>query len=373
MRNSIQVSRRRLINNYDIFTALCGLAAVAPVLKSNAYGHGFRETYGIIAGERSPAWICVNYPFEAAELRALGFGGRILIVGPVGRDELQTVCDADADMVLGHAPLLAAWKNSPARPRIHVKFDTGMSRQGFWPDQAPSLAAELKPFRDKVQGIATHFANVEDVLHLEYALGQLRAFDQAVQDFASPFPALLRHSASSASALLLPASRLDLCRVGISLYGQWPSGLTRMSYLQQNQALPALQPALKWVTEVDSVKEVPRGMFIGYGCTFRAPQRMVIAVLPVGYFEGFPRLAGENHSFVLLRGSRCQIMGRICMNMMMVDVSHLEGVRAGEPVTLIGEDGDETISGADLGSKSRTIDYEILTRLNGQIPRQVVD
>jgi alanine racemase len=161
--------------------------------------------------------------------------------------------------------------------------------------------------------------------------------------------------------------------VGISLYGQWPSELTRVSYLQQNSALLSLSPVLSWKTEVDSLKDIAKGSYVGYGCTFRAPQAMRLAILPVGYAEGYPRLAGENKAHVLLQGSRCQIIGRICMNMMMIDVSHLDNVLPGEEVILIGQDGDEILSGADLGDKSRTIDYEILSRLHPDIPKKILD
>ncbi len=371
MRNYIEISRKNLLNNYDVFCSISAPAVLSPVVKANAYGHGLEQIYRILA-ERQPSWLCVNYVEEASQLRGFGYGGRILVVGPVAASQLTASAEQDLDLIVGNRPLLEHWKTTAAKPNIHIKFDTGMSRQGFVLEEAKALRTELQLYRQKIAGVATHFANVEDVLNFDYPLLQLTRFQAAAAIFKDAFPNIIRHAASSASTLLLEDSRLDLCRVGISLYGQWPSSLTRVSYLQQNQKLVDLRPVLRWLTEVDSIKQVAKGMYIGYGCTYRAAQAMKIAILPVGYYEGYPRIAGENHSYVLLRGSRCQIVGRICMNMMMVDVSHLDAVKPSEPVVLLGDDGDERISGDDLGEKSRTIDYEILSRLNPEIQRKII-
>jgi len=180
------------------------------------------------------------------------------------------------------------------------------------------------------------------------------------------------HAASSASALIMAQSYFDLVRVGISMYGPWPSPLTRVSYLQLKSDVLDLRPALSWTTEVTTVKPVLAGQFIGYGCTFRAIRDMRIAVLPVGYYEGYPRLAGEAASYVLIKGARCPIVGRICMNMMMVDITHLADCQVGDLVTLIGADGQDMVSAQDIAGWARTIHYELLTRLHGDIPRHLV-
>lgn len=374
MRCLIEIRRKHLLANLEAFRVRCPDSLIAPVVKSNAYGHGLREIVAILQESPSLPWLCVNYLAEAQTLRnALGYPGRILIVGPLAARDIPTAAALDADLVVGHEPLLQAWEQASSKPRLHLKIDTGMSRQGFWPENLPALMQRLAANQTGIAGICTHFANVEDVLKFDYPLLQLAKFRSACELFCNAFPKAIRHASSSASSLILPESRLDLCRVGISLYGQWPSELTRVSYLQQNSALLSLSPVLSWKTEVDSLKDIAKGSYVGYGCTFRAPQAMRLAILPLGYAEGYPRLAGENKAHVLLQGSRCQIIGRICMNMMMIDVSHLDQVRPGEEVTLIGQDGEEILTGADLGDKSRTIDYEILSRLHPDIPKRILD
>jgi alanine racemase len=194
-----------------------------------------------------------------------------------------------------------------------------------------------------------------------------------VSKFESAGMKVIRHAASSASSLLMKSSHFELVRLGISLYGVWPSQLTKVSYLQLNAKVAALKPVLSWKTEITTLKKVHAGQYIGYGCTFRANREMDIAVLPVGYNEGYPRLAGEGSAYVLIRGERCPIVGRICMNMMMVDVTHTSAnLKLGDEVVLIGRCAEETISASDLGNWSKTIHYEIFTKLHPDIPRIVV-
>jgi alanine racemase len=364
----IEIDAEALRSNYRTFEKLLGFSGLpAPVLKSNAYGHGLEQVYRALAPV-NPSWICTNYIFEAQRLRDLGFQGRILICGPVTADQLDAAEKACCDIFIGHHEVALA-----ARARslqLHIEFDTGMSRQGFLPEAADSVAALFKGYEQKVAGLCMHFANVEDVYNHDYAHAQMQRFQTAVNAFKGKGFKPMLHSASSASTLILPQSRMDLQRIGISLYGFWPSQATRLSFGQG--AVPDLKPALTWKTRVTSVIPVKSGQFIGYGCTWRANHDMSVAVLPVGYFEGYPRSASGSSSHVLLRGTRCQIVGRICMNMLMIDVTHLKDVAVGETATLIGTDGGETVTAGDVAGWCQTIHYEIVTRLHPEIPRRLV-
>jgi alanine racemase len=368
MLSAIHLDAEALRHNYRAFCSLAGQERVAPVLKSNAYGHGLTEVYRGLSGE-APPWLCVNYVAEAGLLRTLGYQGRLLVVGPTPARQLSECAVVRAEPVIGNRDVLAAWIEVHDRPRAHIKFDTGMGRQGFAPDDAPAIAARLAPHRADVAGVCTHFANVEDVTEQEYAKEQLRRLHAAAAAFASSGHSLLVHAAASASTLIMPDSRLDLARVGISLYGVWPSQPTRISYLQITGSMFDLRPVLTWRTEVTTVKEVAAGQYIGYGCTYRTNHPMTVAVLPVGYFEGYPRLAGTHGAYVLVRGVRCPIVGRICMNMMMADVTHAGGVSIGEQATLIGRDGDDAVHAHDVAGWAQTIHYELLSRLHPDIPR----
>lgn len=372
MLSVIDIDASALRHNYRQFVKLAGHERIVPVLKANAYGHGLALCYQALAAENLP-WIGVNYLEEARTLRDCGYDGRILVVGPAVTRELGLAEELAADLVIGNAVMLDAWAQRLTPCKVHIKFDTGMSRQGFAPEEAASILPVLLAHKQKIVGIATHFANVEDVTDSGYAEEQLRRFALAVSAFRQAGLKPLVHASSSASALLMKEARFDLDRIGISLYGVWPSAVTRVSFLQINEASVDLRPVLSWKTEVTTVKSVAAGQFIGYGCTYRAIRDMRIAVLPVGYYEGFPRIAGDRPSYVLIRGERCPIVGRICMNMMMVDISHLAQVSMGDAVTLIGTDGNETLHAQEVAAWAQTIHYELLSRLHPDIPRRLVN
>ncbi len=371
MRCWIELNAAALKHNVEVFRKLAGTAIMVPVIKSNAYGHGLKESYEILASLQ-PEWLGVNYLSEAATLRNLGYQNRILVVGPIHPKACREASELKADIFLGEETTLQEWINTPAeqKPRGHLKIDTGMSRQGFLPEQAASLITRLAPHKEKLVGICSHFSNVEDVLEQTYANQQIDAFTSVVHQFRTAGFQLISHIAASSSALIMQSSRFDVIRVGISVYGRWPSRATELSFLQSFGKLVELEPVLSWKTEVAIVKGVHANQFIGYGCTYKALRDMTIAVLPVGYYEGYPRLA-SNRGHVLIRGQRCPIVGRICMNMMMVDISHISNVQTGEPVTLIGADGSEHIDAAQIGEWADTIHYEIVTQLNPAIPRRV--
>ena len=369
----IEINEQALINNYRVFKNKAGKSIVLPVLKSNAYGHGLKESYVILKKE-SPPWIGVNYIAEAQILRDLGFKGRILIVGPAVERGFAKADELELDLVAGNMDLLKSWANNPGKCRLHVKIETGMSRQGILPEDVDEALAYFLEKKVTPTGVCTHFANVEDVTDQSYALHQMSGFETAIKKFhAAGFTKVLKHAASSASALIMDSSLFDMARVGVSLYGVWPSKLTKVSYLQLNSQVASLHPVLEWKTEITTLKKVHAGQYIGYGCTFRANREMDIAVLPVGYNEGYSRIAGESPAYVLIRGERCPIVGRICMNMMMVDVTHTsKNLHVGDEVVLIGKSLEETVSAGDLANWSKTIHYEIFTKLHPDIPRVIV-
>ena len=372
MRSWIELDATRLKQNYRILSEASQPALSIPVIKSNAYGHGFREIYSILQSER-PSWLAVNYIEEGLQLRSLGYQGHVLVVGPPAPGLMSDAGQAKLDIIIGDFPSFQYWLESHPRPRVHVKIDSGMSRQGFVAEEWQAAAEAFYPERSQVFGILSHFANVEDVLQHEYARQQVAAFKEARSIFKNKGFDLAAHIASSASTLLLDDSHYNFTRNGISLYGFWPSGKTKLSYNTNHSELAKLLPVLSWYTEVALCKTIKEGQFVGYGCTYRALKDTRIAVLPVGYYEGYPRLASGRGSYVLIRGKRCPIIGRVCMNMMMVDISHLKQVEAGDRVTLIGTDGEEHISAEDLAGWSETIHYELVTRINPAIPRQVIE
>ena len=369
----IEISRSALIQNYTIFSDILGQKGVIPILKSNAYGHGLTQTFEVLRNV-GLNWIGVNYLSEAETLRKLGYDGNILNVGPFSEEALKKAYELKTQVLIGNREIFEAWRKLPERAQIHLKLDTGLSRRGFSFEDLQTLLPEFKKLKAHIVGLATHFANVEDVTNSDFAYLQLsRLLKAAAFLRAEGFPSLLVHAASSASTLLIKQSRLDLCRIGISLFGLWASELTRLSYQGTFQhAELELKPVLSWRTRLNSLRDISEGDYVGYGCTFKAPRAMKIGLIPVGYYEGYPRIAGGRRAHALVRGRRCSILGRICMNMSMIDLDNVPEACIGDIVTLIGRDRNEEVTAEQLGLWADTIHYEIVTRLNSEIPRIIV-
>jgi alanine racemase len=223
-------------------------------------------------------------------------------------------------------------------------------------------------------GITSHFANIEDTTNPTYAQSQLQRFHQIAlelkQTHASYSSSPLLHMANSAASILWPNQIMDLARIGISAYGHWPSKETQILARYQHIDLH-LQPALTWKTRLAQIKPVPQGAKIGYGCTYTTLRPSIIGVVPVGYHEGYDRKI-SNVGHVLIQGQRAPVRGRICMNMMMVDLtdlSNIHSLKRGDEVVLLGKQDDEEITAELLASWAQTIQYEMLSRIPIHVPR----
>jgi alanine racemase len=374
--NWVEVDGAALRWNIEQFRHRLGGSGLGAVVKANAYGHGLLEV-SAVAREAGIAWLCVNSVDEAAALRRLGHDARILVMGYVPLDRLDAIVELDLDPVV-YNPETVRRLDELARRRgkrvpVHLKLETGTHRQGIVEDELPGFASLVRHAPGlRLEGATTHFANIEDTTDHGFAHAQMKRFSRLADDLqsAAEHP-LVRHAACSAAALLFTKTHLDLARVGISLYGLWPSRETYVSCLEEGQPALDLHPALTWKTRVAQVKEVPEGSFIGYGCTFRTTRPSRIAVLPVGYHEGYDRgLSGVAH--VLIRGRRAPVRGRVCMNITMVDVTDIPGVEVEDEVVLLGSQGDEKVSAEQLASWCGTISYEIVSRIHPALPRFLV-
>jgi alanine racemase len=262
--------------------------------------------------------------------------------------------------------------------RVHLKLETGTHRQGLDLTAALALGRAVQRLEGlELEGHTTHYADIEDTTDHRFAQGQLECLARACRAFAEQGLVVpMVHSANSAAAILYPETHGHLVRVGIAAYGLWPSRETYATALQRRAdqgeegRVPLLQPALAWRARVVQVKEVPAGAYVGYGRTFRATHPVRVAVLPVGYYEGYDRRL-SNVAHVLLHGVRAPVRGRVCMNMTMVDVTHVAAARAGSVATLLGADGDEVVSADLLASWMGSISYEVVSRIHPSVLRTV--
>ena len=188
-----------------------------------------------------------------------------------------------------------------------------------------------------LEGMSTHFANIEDTLNHAYAEKQIRTFEEALSIFEKKAgrPPFI-HTACTAATILFPKTHFTMLRSGIGLYGLWPSRETFLSAQSGHLPMPDLRPVLSWKTRIVQVKEVPEGSYVGYGCTYRTTRRTLLGVLPVGYSDGFDRALG-NRAHVLVKGKRAPVIGRICMNLCMVDLTDVPGVKLEEEAVLLGK------------------------------------
>jgi len=382
-RSWVEISREALRANIRTLRAIAGHDRIlCAVVKANAYGHGIREAASVIARDRafcgigtSHGWFGVDDLGEVLVLRGVGIVQPILVLGYVPVADARAVVRAGARVTITMPETVRALASAAQSLRrtvaVHVKVETGAQRQGVSKRDLPAFLRMIERSDGlTLEGISTHLADVEDTGPDGFAHLQLERFDATVR-IAERIVGrrLLRHASASAATILLPDARFDLVRCGISLYGLWSSQRV-CDIMERRDRFVRLRPVLSWKTIVGPMHWVPRGAPVGYGCTERVRRRTRIAVLPVGYWDGYDRglsSVGE----VLIHGKRCKVIGRVCMNMIMVDVTDVPRVRLEDEVVLIGRQRRAEVTTDELAGKIGTINYEIVTRINPLLPRRV--
>ena len=348
---------------------------MVPVVKANAYGHGYLEIARLLDPKQF-TFLAVHNLEEAQLLRAGGITSSILIMGYIPFADLRSAVESGFDFVVSNLDTLrklAEFASAKHTAKCHLKLETGTNRQGINREDLPAVIDCFKSTAHlKLVGVSTHFANIEDTTDHSYADLQFKRYTElkAIIEDAG-FVIKYAHLASSAASLLLPHTHFNLARVGIALYGHWPSKETYLSYRLAGKQNHMLRPVLSWKTLIGQIKDVRKGEYIGYGTTYRATANLKIAVLPIGYFDGYDRQI-SNNGYVLVNGMRAPVRGRICMDMFMVDVTDIPNVSLESEVVLIGRSGDETIRAEDIAGWTNTINYEVLARLGMHLKRKVI-
>jgi alanine racemase len=372
----VEISRSALANNIREFRRIIGpKTLLCPCVKANAYGHGLVETARIFLSAGAD-WLSVNALFEARELRRAGITAPVYVLGYIPPEGLREALDLDCRLVVfskDHIRALAqAAKSAGRQARVHIKVETGSNRMGVRLEYLADFARFIQKQKLlEIEGLATHFANIEDTTDHSFAELQLQRFTEAsglLQAAGIPVP--IRHCANSAATILFPQTHFEMVRLGIAGYGMWPSNETYVSFIKERKNNFHLVPAFTWKTRIAQLKTIPAGEFVGYGCTYKTSHKTRLAVIPVGYYDGYDRGIAGGH--VLIRGRRAAIRGRICMDMLMAEVTDIPGVQSGDDVVLMGRSGDECISAELFAQWAATINYEVTTRVNERIPRILV-
>jgi alanine racemase len=373
----LEIDLAALSHNVRRLKEMAGAAQLLISLKADAYGHGAVQV-AHTALLNGATWLGVACFSEGVALRQAGITAPILILGytpawqardVIRHDLTATVFDLDVAQALSRAALaldLAA--------RVHVKVDTGMGRLGLFPAEALAFIRSLRELPGLVvEGLFTHLSVADGVSEWEqaYTAGQLSAFDCLLAQLQAAGIAIpLIHAANSA-ALLQEAGgshspfaiRHSLVRPGIAVYGLDPSADVRCP--------PDFRPVLAWKTQIAQVKELPAGSYVGYGATYRTSGSERIAVIPVGYADGFRR-SPQHWGQVLVHGRRAPIVGRVCMDQTMINVTGIPGVRQGDEVVLIGRQGDDAITAEEVAARLGTINYEVVSAILARVPREAV-
>lgn len=369
----VEVAGEALAGNVATLKGLAGEGRLLmAVVKANAYGHGMTEV-ARIALEAGADWLGVFSATEGLSLRKAGITAPTLVFGPTPVAQIEEAFAEKLSLTVSslHAARELA-RLAPANAAVHLKVETGTNRQGLETFELEEALAALSNGKLNIEGAYTHFADIEDTTDHRFAEIQLKRFGQAMEALKAFKVAVpIAHAACSAATILFPSTYFNMVRAGIAMYGLWPSKETHVSAKSLGRNALDLRPVMTWKTRIAQVKSVSAGEFIGYGRTYRTTRQSRIAVLPVGYSDGYDRRL-SNACHVLVRGTRAPVRGRVCMNLTMVDVSDIAEAAPGDEVVLLGRQGDETISAEDLARQIGTINYEVVTRVAPTAPRIVV-
>ena len=370
----IEVSKKAIADNFKQIKKSAGKnTKIAVAVKANAYGHGLIETSKILA-QVGADWLCVNSIEEAAALRAAKIKTPILIMGFTQRADARRVAESGAGVFAYNLAAVKVLSASAVRVikkiPVFIKIDTGLSRLGLLPENITSFIGEVRKLKGvKIEGVATHFAVDDDGSHNDYFKKQLTAFRKIAAEIKDEgLENLIISGSSSATAIIFPDHGFDIIRTGIGVYGYHSS--EHVESCSKKKGIN-LEPALTLKTKIAQIKEIPKGVCVSYGCDFTAGKKMKIAVLPIGYYDGLDRKLG-NKGHVLIKGKKAPIIGRVCMNMMIVDVSNIFDVKTEDEAVIIGKQGRERITANDHARWADTINYEIMAKLRESISRYYI-
>jgi len=380
--STIELSKEALANNIEFLKQKAGPGVrISSVIKGNAYGHGI-SSYLPMAESCGLSHFSVFSADEAEKaLKArTNTNTHIMIMGMISDDAIEWAIENDISFyVFERGRLEAAKKASDTRnkkARIHLQLETGMNRVGIEEHEFESIIQYLLSNRNFIQidGICTHFAGAESVENYDRIQLQKKRFKKAVMKFRTHFDRIPSvHAASSAALLTYPDTLYNMVRVGIALYGFWPSREVYM-HLQKSDRREGDDPLRRvmcWKSSIMSVKEVGEGNYIGYGKMYKTIGCEKIATVPIGYTHGFGRNL-TNSGYVLVNGHRSRVVGLVNMNMITIDVSNLKDVKRGDEVVMIGNQNGHEITVASFGEMSNNLNYEVLARLPAGIPRIVI-
>ncbi|MEI8143729.1 MAG: alanine racemase [Candidatus Berkelbacteria bacterium] len=366
----VEVDKKALRNNYQIFRDIVdSKCLLMSVVKSNAYGHGILQ-YAEAMVELGADYLGVDSVSEATALRKQGITLPILILGYTLPARIAEVCENNCEMTVSSVEQLEIIRETALsqKIRIHLKIDTGMHRQGFQGDEIDELISLIKLMADKTEivGVYTHFGSAKNPPHTTETDRQIEVFDRICTKIQAAGLRFIKHAAATAGVINFKSSHYDMVRVGIGLMGLWPSEETKVAWQDKIE----LKPALSWKAIISEIKSVKAHECVGYDFTHKLCRDSTLAIIPVGYWHGLRRDLSDVGQ-VGIRGKKAPLVGRVSMDMIVVDVTNIAGVSIGDEVTLLGGSGE--LSAYTMAKTLQGSWYEVITQINPLTDRRYKD
>jgi len=379
--SKMYLSQSALKNNINFLRRKIGpKTELAAVVKANAYGHGIAPMTKMLE-KCNVNRFAVASAHEAEEvLNNCSDSSTIMIMGILYDENIQWAIEHDIEFyVFSLARLqkvLEVAKKCDKPALVHIEVETGTNRTGMSASAYSKALTFVKKHKKYIrfQGLCTHLGGPETSANEFKIKPQVKLYFELLKKAKKRnIEPVYRHIACSAAAISYPETRLDMVRIGVAIYGSWPSRDTYYSHLLQvgrSKDAP-LKRIITWKSDVMDIKKVEKGQFIGYGTAFQATKEMTVAVLPLGYSNGYSR-ALSNKGYVLIKGLKAPIVGLVNMNLFMVDISHIRNVKVGDEVVLLGKQKNGVIKVSSFTERTQLLNTEMLSRLPASIPREIV-
>jgi len=368
LRTWVELDRGAMKKNYQLFKKITNKNSILmAVVKSNAFGHGL-VLFSKEIVKLGVDFLGVDSFDEALELRASGIKVRILVFGYVSPAYYKEAGEKNISITISNFPALEALVKAKLnkKVKVHIKADTGLGRQGFLMEDMAKVLSILKKNKSKnikIEGLYSHLAKGEDPEGKKYTMLQASRLSEWEREFKKAGYKFLKHICATASMMLYPELHYDMVRVGIGLYGLWSSKETKILFNKKYK----LHPILSWKTIITELKRLPKSARVGYDLTEKLKRDSLLAVIPVGYWHGYPRLLSSKGMFNV-SGKKVKLVGRVSMDMITLDVTDVRA-KVGDEVAIIGGDFGHYAEADMMAQDSDTINYEITTRINPIIKR----
>ena len=370
MNTWIEISESNFQHNLQTLKSLLNYRTrLSLVLKANAYGHGL-DLMTKLTRKYKITHICVCEVAEAKTIHSLYPTVTILIMLPQNTKTVDWKPSMNQYLIFASCikDEIKLLNSMQPRPKIHLKINTGMGRLGFKSVESKTIIQELFTEKIRFDGLMTHFAKSDIPKEQNHTQEQIQRFSEILKFTKKYQPNIQAHCCASAGTLHFQQAHLDMVRIGVSIYGFFPSEESKFYFKNKLQ----LKPILSWKTKLIHIQTLEKGDTVSYGATFEANKKMKIGIVPIGYYDGLDRLL-SNQGEMLIKGKKCKILGRVCMNLTVLDLSKIEQEKINDTVIVIGKDGKEEITTDEIAKKCRTINYEIVTRINPLIKRILMD